>query len=103
MYGDTEDARTIDIGDRSFLIDRDPSTPDGWLLRESYRDGWPVMGGPFPTAENAIAYIDTSSRQARCATTRTSTATSPAGCSRMRPSPAPAEIPGPLHGPQRCA
>ena len=47
MYGDAEDARTIEIGDRSFLIDRDATASSGWLLRESYRDGWPVMGGPF--------------------------------------------------------
>jgi hypothetical protein len=40
-----------------FLIEPDPSSP-GWLLREFYRDGWPVMGGPFPTAASAIAYID---------------------------------------------
>ncbi len=58
MYSDTEDVRTIVSGDRPFMIEPDPSMP-GWLLREFYRDGWPVMGGPFPTAESAIAYIDT--------------------------------------------
>ncbi len=29
MYGDTEDVRTIEIGDRSFLIYRDATTPSG--------------------------------------------------------------------------
>lgn len=50
--------RTIEIGGRSFSIEPDPTTP-GWLLREFYRDGWPVMGGPFPTAAEAAAHIDT--------------------------------------------
>lgn len=58
MYGDPEDARTIETGNRSFLIDRETTTPPGWLLREFYRDGWPMMAGPFPTAEEAAAYID---------------------------------------------
>ena len=58
MFGDAEDARTRKTGDRSFLIERDTTT-SGWLLREFYREGWTVMGGPFPSLESAIAYIDT--------------------------------------------
>ena len=58
MFGDTNDARAIEAGDRSFLIERDTTT-SGWVLREAYGDGWPVMGGPFPTAASATAYIDT--------------------------------------------
>lgn len=58
MHRETRDPRTIETDGRSFLIEPDPSSP-GSLLREFYRDGWPVMGGPFPTAAEAIAYIDT--------------------------------------------
>lgn len=59
MHGDTDDVLTIDTGGRSFQSERDTPTSSGWLLREFYRDGWPVMAGPFPTAESATAYIDT--------------------------------------------
>lgn len=48
MHGDTEDASTIKIGDRSFLIDHDATASSGWFFRESYRDGWPVRQA-FPT------------------------------------------------------
>jgi hypothetical protein len=58
MHRETRATRNIEIDGRLFLIEPDPSSP-GWLLREFYRDGWPVMGGPFPTAAEAIAYIDT--------------------------------------------
>jgi hypothetical protein len=57
MHREIRATRTIETDGRLFLIEPDPSSP-GWLLREFYRDGWPVMGGPFPTAASAIAYID---------------------------------------------
>ncbi|MDP9092434.1 MAG: hypothetical protein M3N95_05680 [Actinomycetota bacterium] len=59
MHRDADHVLTIETGGRSFLIERDATTAPGWLLRELYRDGWPVMAGPFPTAESATAYIDT--------------------------------------------
>lgn len=58
MHAETRNTRTVETGGRSLRIEPDPSSP-GWLLREFYRDGWPVMGGPVPAAAEAAAYIDT--------------------------------------------
>lgn len=64
MHRDTDHVLTIETGGRWFLIERLATTRPGWLLRELYRDGRPVMADPFPTAESATAYIDTLIEQA---------------------------------------
>jgi hypothetical protein len=49
----------IETGERSFVIEREPTQlADGWVLRERYGNGWPVMGGPYRTAVEAMDFID---------------------------------------------
>lgn len=49
----------VERADRSYLAEYQPAPlARGWILRESYRDGWPIMAGPYPTVDEAIAYID---------------------------------------------
>lgn len=57
MHSEANTERTIERGGRRFLVEVDTSA-QGWVLREFYRDGWPVMGA-FHTTDDAVAYIDT--------------------------------------------
>jgi hypothetical protein len=56
---ETPEPISLERDGRSFLVEYDsnPLAP-GWLLRERYRDGWPIMAGPCLNADTAVAFID---------------------------------------------
>lgn len=59
MPAETATEIAIDRADRSFLVEYQPEQPAaGWYLRERHHDGWPVMAGPYPTADDAAAGIE---------------------------------------------